>query len=90
MNDDWSLKNKELRIFDAFGRILPGDITKINGYIEGRYNSNYRALIGYRKKEIETLRKKLIKDFDEYGFEHHASIMRVIKEIINKRFGVEE
>jgi hypothetical protein len=55
MIQDWSLRGKILRIYDAFGKVLN---KKING--EGRYNSNSRALYGYRKKDIETLRKELI------------------------------
>jgi len=48
----------------------------------------------YDKDDIETLRKKLIEDIDKefrgYSSPSSYQLMMIAKDIINKRFGVEE
>jgi len=80
MENNWSLKGKEIKAID--------DVSLYPQW------SSVKTF--YSKEDIETLRQKLIEDiqryimtngiFDKSGFE----IFRDIRDIINKRFGFEE
>ena len=87
MRDNWSLKDKKIRI-----RTSPLDTD--NSKILDEYTNLYWCLGGlYESKDIEILRKKLIEDFKKYDKESHwlyGEFSEGAEKIINKRFGVEE
>ena len=84
MSDDWSLKYKKLEPeYDDDGIVWLSVPFECEGY--------------FKSKDIDTLREKLIEDITGYvtvELHHDKSLNShmnyVIKEIINKRFGIEE
>ena len=71
MSDNWSLKDKERQVDTGcyFAKPRRG-VTTIETYL---------------KDDIETLRQKLIEDF-ESEFQYQIPLMKLIENIINKRF----
>lgn len=88
MSDDWNLKDKKFRIYNS-----------TYGCEDGAKGTDGDLL---EVSDIETLRKKLIEDIIEFynkeeprtfdNFEEYFKYrgQKIIDEIINKRFGVEE
>ena len=81
MTDDWSLKTRQLFEEIKFSTD-PDDEGKIT----------YRGLFGVDLEDLETLRKKLIEDYqDAIDCSDHGCVhIDTFKKFINKRCGVEE
>ena len=81
MTDDWSLKGKKL-------------YTNSNHIWHADYDEKIIKQWLYSSKDIEILRQKLLEDLNAFLCltntpEAYETNSKTIKEIINKRFGVE-
>ena len=76
MSDDWSLKDKRYKDFE--------DGMECYDWIQNDENTYYK------QEDIETLKQKLIEDFEkESNYNTTNLLLHRVKNIVNKRFGVE-